>query len=342
MGAVALATRLIERTPIPDPLVRRGITTLVARTHCRLSANPLGANRNFAAATASLAIAEHVADANAQHYELPADFFAAVLGPQRKYSCCLFDDPNADLAAAEERALAETAAHAGLADGHAILEVGCGWGSLSLWMARRYRGSHVVAVSNSHSQRTYIEQQARRDGLSNLTVVTADMNTFAPAQTFDRVVSIEMFEHMVNWHRLLDRMRSWLNKDGRLFVHVFTHSRVPYRFNHRDKADWIAQHFFTGGIMPSHGFIREFSDCFTVEQEWRWSGRHYARTAQCWLGNFDRQADAIRAIMIRVYGRDAALWQRRWRLFLLATEGLFGYRGGDVWGVSHYLMRPQV
>lgn len=342
MVAVALATRLIERTPIPDPLVRCGIGALVGRTHRRLSALPPATNRDFAAATAALPIAEYTADANEQHYELPAEFFELVLGPQRKYSCCLFDDPGADLAGAEERALSETASHAGVADGQAILELGCGWGSLSLWMARRYPASRIVAVSNSHAQRVFIEQQARRDGLTNLSVVTADMNTFAPTGVFDRVVSVEMFEHMVNWRRLLGRVRSWLKDDGLLFLHVFTHSHAPYRFDHRNKADWIAQHFFTGGIMPSHRFVREFSDCFAVEQEWRWSGHHYARTAQCWLANFDRQTEVIRRIMIRVYDDDAELWQRRWRLFFLATEGLFGYRGGGVWGVSHYRMQPQV
>lgn len=341
MVAVALATSLIERTPIPDPLVRRGIGALVGRTHRKLSALPPAADRDFAAATATLPIAEHTANANEQHYELPAEFFELVLGPQLKYSCCLFDDPDTDLAAAEEWALAETASHADLSDGQAILELGCGWGSLSLWMVRRFPASRIVAVSNSHSQRIFIERQAQRKGLTNLTVVTADMNTFAPTGEFDRVVSIEMFEHMVNWRRLFGRVRSWLTDDGRLFLHVFSHSHAPYRFNHRDKADWIGQHFFTGGIMPSHGFVREFSDCFAVEQEWRWSARHYARTAQGWLANFDRQADAIRRIMVRVYGEDAALWQRRWRLFFLATEGLFGYRGGDVRRVSHYRMQPQ-
>lgn len=340
MGAIRLATHLVERTPIPAPVIRFGIAALVGRTHRKLSGAGASANSAFAAAIASLPIAEHVGDANTQHYEVPAEFFDLVLGPQRKYSCCFYGDRNDDLAAAEERALAETAAHAGLIDGQSILELGCGWGSLSLWMARRYPASRIVAVSNSHSQRAFIEQQIQSQGLDNLTVVTADMNEFSPRQTFDRVVSVEMFEHMVNWRRLLVRVRSWLSADGRLFLHVFTHRSVPYRFDHRDKADWIAQHFFTGGIMPSHGFIREFSDCFAVEQEWRWSGTHYQRTAAHWLENFDRNLPALRAILKTVYGGDAALWQRRWRLFFLATEGLFGFGGGDVWGVSHYRLKP--
>jgi cyclopropane-fatty-acyl-phospholipid synthase len=341
MTAVELATGLAERAPIPDLLVRAGISTLVGRTHRRLMGRHVTANNSFVRATASLPIAEYTADANAQHYEVPAEFFGLVLGPQRKYSCCLYDHAAVSLAEAEERALAETAAHADLADGQSILELGCGWGSLSLWMARRYPASRIVAVSNSRSQRAFIEQQACRLGLANLTVVTADMNTFAPQGTFDRVVSVEMFEHMVNWRRLLARIRTWLEPRGRLFVHVFSHCTAPYRFDHGDKADWIARHFFTGGVMPSHGLIREFSDNFSVEQEWRWNGRHYQRTAAHWLRNFDRNAAAIPPLMESVYGRDASVWQRRWRLFFLATEGLFGYGGGDVWGVSHYLLKPQ-
>ena len=340
MGAITLATRFVELAPIPDPLVRLGIAALCGRTHRKLSSQGAASNRNFAASIAALPIAEHVDDANAQHYELPAAFFDIVLGPHRKYSCCLFKSPTDDLAVAEEQALVETAAHADLVDGQSILELGCGWGSLSLWMARHYPASRIVAVSNSRSQRAFIEDRARAEGLANLTVVTADMNDFAPQSSFDRVVSVEMFEHMLNWRALLGRVRSWLKADGRFFMHVFTHRQTPYRFEHRDKTDWIAQHFFTGGIMPSHDFIREFSDLLTVEQDWRWSGTHYRDTARLWLKNFDDNADVIRAIMSDVYGADAALWQRRWRLFFLATEGLFGFGGGDVWGVSHYRLRP--
>ncbi len=170
--------------------------------------------------------------------------------------------------------------HAGLADGQRILELGCGWGSLSLTMAARYPGATITAVSNSHSQRAFIEGEAARLGLTNLTIVTSDMNDFAPEGQFDRIVSVEMFEHMANWRALLTRVRSWLKADGRLFIHVFTHRTGSYRFDAADKTDWIAQHFFTGGLMPGHGLIRQFPDLFTVEDEWRWSGEHYRRTAR--------------------------------------------------------------
>jgi cyclopropane-fatty-acyl-phospholipid synthase len=339
MNAITLATGLIERTPIPDAIVRLGIAALCERTSRKLAAAGASANGDFAAATAGLPIAEYVADANTQHYEMPATFFETVLGPQRKYSCCLFRLPGDDLAAAEENALAESASHAGLADGQTILELGCGWGSFSLWMARHYPAARIIAVSNSHSQREFIMGKAKAGGLTNLTVTTADMNEFEPGETFDRIVSIEMFEHMLNWRRLLERVRSWLKSDGRFFMHIFTHNRAPYRFDHRDKEDWIAQHFFTGGIMPSHGFIREFADVLAVKQDWRWNGIHYRDTARLWLRNFDDNADAVRRILTETYGEDGALWLRRWRLFFLATEGLFGHANGTVWGVSHYLLK---
>jgi cyclopropane-fatty-acyl-phospholipid synthase len=330
--------RLAEAVPWPDVLTRTAIDWLVTRTGRRLAAANADAQATFARAMARSPIALHTADANAQHYEVPAEFFALVLGPQRKYSCCLYEDGDT-LAQAEERALAATAANAALQDGQRILELGCGWGALSLWMARHYPSARIVAVSNSHSQRAFIEAQAAGQGLRNLAVVTADMNDFAPAGRFDRVVSVEMFEHMANWRALLARVRTWLEADGRLFLHVFTHGRTPYRFDADNRADWIARHFFTGGVMPSHGLIREFGDCLAVEAEWRWSGRHYQRTALGWLANYDRNADSIMPILRRVYGGDALLWQRRWRLFFLAVAGLFGHDGGGVWGVSHYRLR---
>jgi len=237
--------------------------------------------------------------------------------------------------------LRQTVARAGLADGQSILELGCGWGSLSLWMARQFPRARIVAVSNSRSQRAAIEAEAAARGLRNLQVVTADMNAFVPSQRFARIVSVEMFEHMMNWRELLTRARSWLEPDGRLFMHIFTHRCGAYLFDHADRADWIAQHFFTGGVMPSHPLIRQYADLFEVEREWRWSGTHYQRTALDWLANFDEHRGAIEAILRPVYGDDTRLWMRRWRWFFLATAGLFGFRDGQEWGVSHYLLKPQ-
>jgi cyclopropane-fatty-acyl-phospholipid synthase len=197
----------------------------------------------------------------------------------------------------------------------------------------------VIAVSNSQSQRAYIEEIARQRGLPNLRVVTADMNVFAPEGKFDRIVSVEMFEHMMNWRKLMTRVRSWLAPEGRFFMHIFTHRVGSYLFDHANREDWIAQHFFTGGVMPSHHLVRQYADIFAVEKEWRWSGTHYQRTANDWLANFDAHRDATAASLHNVYGDETHLWMRRWRWFFLATAGLFGYADGTEWGVSHYRMK---
>jgi cyclopropane-fatty-acyl-phospholipid synthase len=330
-----LATGLAERAPAPDLLVRGAIGLFVDRTRRDLAGGGPEIDAAFAACMVGRPIAEHTEDANAQHYEVPAEFFRLILGPRLKYSSALFEQDAVTLAQAEEQALARTCLHADLGDGQRILELGCGWGSLSLWMAQRYPGATIVSVSNSVSQRKEIQARARIEGLANLSVITADMNDFQASGSFDRVVSVEMFEHMANWRALLSRVAGWLKPDGRLFLHIFSHSGRPYRFE-AEGDDWIGRHFFTGGIMPSEGLIGHFADLFEVEAQWRWSGDHYRRTADAWLANFDCNRRAIMPILREVYGRDAVLWARRWRLFFLATAGLFGARGGEAWGVSHY------
>jgi cyclopropane-fatty-acyl-phospholipid synthase len=340
MNLVATATNAVERMPLPDGVTRAGIALLVERSSRTLQRIDPTLRRGFAAKMLDFPIALHADDANAQHYELPPAFFNLMLGPRRKYSCCLYDGATT-LAAAEDRALAETAAHAELADGQRILELGCGWGAMTLWMAERFPRAEIRAVSNSRAQRQFIEHCAAQRGLRNVCVVTADMNTFEAGMRFDRVVSVEMFEHMSNWSALLARIHSWLHPGGLVLLHVFSHRTTPYRFDHDDKADWIAQHFFTGGIMPSHGLIRELDIPFTVAADWRWNGTHYRRTAEHWLQNFDTNAPAIEAILHQVYGDAARLWSRRWRLFLLATAELFGAHSGTEWGVSHHALRPR-
>lgn len=340
MSMIAATARIFERLPLPDTLTRLGISQLVGCTHRRMSAAPAGIDAHFAAGMRAFPIAAHTADANAQHYELPAEFFALVLGPHRKYSSGLYLTDADTLAQAEENALAETCAHADLRDGQDILELGCGWGSLSLWMAAHFPRARITAVSNSNSQRRYIASQAQARGLANLAVITADMNGFDTTARFDRVVSVEMFEHMANWEALLIRVRTWMRPDGLMFLHIFTHITAPYRFDTHDPADWIARHFFTGGIMPSHDLIRGFPHLFTVTRDWRWGGQHYQRTAHHWLANFDHNAVRIDALLREVYGQQAPLWRRRWRLFFLAVEGLFGHDDGRAWGVSHYRLAP--
>lgn len=340
MSFISSTIQAFEGAPLPDAMRRAAIEFLVANARRQLNAAPADADAAFAREMAARPIAEHVQAANEQHYELPAAFFEMVLGPQLKYSSCLYGQGVETLAASEEHALSETAAHADLRDGQTILELGCGWGSLSLWMARALPNAQITSVSNSASQGVFIRARARAAGLTNLTVVTADMNDFDTQARFDRIVSVEMFEHMANWRALLEKARGWLNPEGRAFIHVFTHATTPYRFDVEDEADWIAHHFFSGGVMPSHGLMRQFPDLFEVEADWRWSGRHYQRTALHWLANFDRNDAAIRDVLADVYGEAAPLWRRRWRLFFLATAGLFGHRGGDEWGVSHYRLKP--
>jgi len=341
MNPIAAMTSAVERLPLPDPVMRAGIAFLVDRTARRLGRiESSAADESFIAGMADYPIAAHTDDANQQHYEVPAAFFEQALGPRRKYSCCLYDGATT-LAEAEEKALAETALHAGLANGQRILELGCGWGSLTLWMAEHYPDSRITAVSNSTSQGAFIRAQAATRGFGNVEIITADINSFDLETKVDRVVSVEMFEHLSNWPAALARVNRWLKPTGRLFLHVFSHRSASYRFDHADKSDWIAQHFFTGGIMPSHGLLARLPTDFAVEADWRWSGSHYQRTAEDWLKNFDRNADRIRPILREVYGSDALLWRRRWRLFFLATAGLFGADDGQEWGVSHYRLRPR-
>jgi cyclopropane-fatty-acyl-phospholipid synthase len=338
MSFAITAANLAERAPLPDFVIRAGMRRVIAANDASIT--PPGTDAAFARAMGEHAIAEHADAANRQHYELPPEFFALFLGPHRKYSSCLYPTGQESLGEAEAIALAQTVAHAELANGQEILELGCGWGSLSLYMAEKFPGARITSVSNSAPQRGYIEARARERGLTNLTVITCDMNDFATDKAFDRVVSVEMFEHMANWQALLSRVRTWLKPDGKLFIHIFTHTHRPARYDWRDPEDWMGQHFFTGGIMPTVGLIRQFPDLFTVEEEWRWSGSHYKRTALQWLELFDANRARIDPILEGVYGADAGVWRRRWRMFFLATAESFGFKDGSAWGVNHYRLKP--
>ncbi len=340
MSLIETAIHAFEDAPLPDFVTRPAIGFLVEGARKKLIGASSAANIAFAEEMSARPIAEYTDMANEQHYEVPAAFFERVLGPRLKYSSCLYPTGRETLAQAEEIALTETCQHAGLKDGQDILELGCGWGSLSLWMAEHYPNARITAVSNSNSQRESIETKARARGLHNLTILTCDMNDFTIDRTFDRIVSVEMFEHMANWRALLTRARGWLKADGRLFLHVFSHKSAPYKFDVNDETDWIAKYFFAGGVMPSHDLIKAFPDLFTVEADWRWSGSHYEKTALDWLRNMDAAPEAVAAVMKETYGAQAKVWTRRWRLFFLATAGLFGHRGGEEWGVSHYRLAP--
>jgi cyclopropane-fatty-acyl-phospholipid synthase len=340
MSVVNVAIRQLQDAPFPDFITRPAIDSLVSEARKRLDREGPYDEAAFAQEMAARSIAEHTKAANEQHYELPPEFFQICLGERLKYSCCFYPTDATTLDEAEVAALTITCDRAGLKDGMRILELGCGWGSLSLWMAEHYPNARITAVSNSHGQRGHIEAQAAARGLTNLTVITQDMNDFQSDGGFDRIVSVEMFEHMANWRALLSKAHGWLKPDGRMFIHIFTHRDAPYRFDHTDSGDFIAQHFFTGGVMPSRGLMRQFPDLFAVETEWTWNGRHYQRTAGDWLANMDANADRVMELMQETYGKDAKLWTRRWRRFYLATAGLFGNDNGNTWAVSHYLLKP--
>jgi len=339
MSFVSTIMGTAGRVPLPDVIVRAAIHQLCSRSATRLATGNAESDAWLADEMAVRASAGHADQADLRRHEVPAEVFARLLGPNRKYSCCFYREAASTLQEAEEEALRQTVEHADLAGGQSILELGCGWGALSLWMARQFPDSQVTAISSSNTQRQYIEGEAAKRGLTNLRVITSDMNRFAPEARFDRILAIEMFEHMVNWRELMLRLRTWLEPDGRLFLHIFAHRSGAHLFDRADDEDWIAQHFFTGGVMPSHHLIRQYADLFEVEKEWRWSGVPYQRTAQDWLDNFDSHRDEIERALRKVHGGETALWMRRWRWFLLATAGLFGYSGGSEWGVSHY--RPK-
>lgn len=336
-----IALELIERGWVPDALTRMGIRHLLA-TRLRdedkgdPAAQDLALQRLLAELRAS-PMALHTDKANEQHYELPPAFFQRIMGRYLKYSAGYWPPGVETLSDAEAAMLALTGERAQLAAGQRILELGCGWGSLTLWMAERYPNARIQAVSNSRPQREFIEAECRRRGIGNVQVFTADMNDFATDQRFDRVVSVEMFEHMRNYQRLLQRIAGWLQPGGKLFVHVFSHRRFAYPFETEGADNWMGRCFFTGGLMPSHDLLTHFQEDLTLEERWRLNGRHYQRTAEAWLANQDQHRAELLALFAAVYGPDqAARWFQRWRVFFMACAELFGYGGGEEWGVSHY------
>ena len=274
--------------------------------------------------------------ANEQHYEVPPAFFENVLGKHLKYSSGYWPDGVNSLDESEESMLELSFERAQLADGDSILELGCGWGSLTCYMASKLPNSKITAVSNSKDQKEHILNRCKNQGLDNIEVVTADMNDFETENKYDRVVSIEMFEHMRNYKKLLSKVSSWLNDDGKLFIHIFTHQSVVYPFENQGEADWMAREFFSGGMMPSHDLLLHFQDDLIIDDVWSMSGTHYEKTSLAWVNKMDANKDSIMKIFLKTYGDDAKLWFQRWRIFFMSCEKLFGYNNGSEWGVSHY------
>ncbi|HEX7637074.1 MAG TPA: cyclopropane-fatty-acyl-phospholipid synthase family protein [Burkholderiaceae bacterium] len=340
--STAAAIHWVEQGLVPDGAVRLGIRRLLRQRLAELRSGDPEAGAGLAEE-----FLEHLRDAplaplpdkaNEQHYELPPEFFGAVLGPHRKYSCCWWPEGVQTLAQAEAAALAETCERARLADGQRILELGCGWGSLSLWMAERFPSARITAVSNSNSQRRHIVAEAEARGLRNLEVLTRDFNDFDTEERFDRIVSVEMFEHLRNWPRAFARVAGWLRRDGLFFLHVFAHREAPYAFEPRDASDWMSRHFFSGGMMPGDDLALRCQDDLRLQRRWRWDGRHYARTAAAWLSRMDASRERLQPVFAAVYGEaGATVWWTRWRLFFLSVEELFAHDGGGQWWVSHYL-----
>ena len=332
---------LAERAIVPDWMIRFGIRRMCTERLSDERASGIESSwTRFRACIDDLRaspVAIHTDAANAQHYELPPRFFELCLGKRLKYSSCYFPNGDETLDEAEEAMLALYGKRAELADGHDILELGCGWGSLTLWMAQHFPDSRIVAVSNSRPQREFIESRCRTLGLKNVRVMTEDVNRLQlPENQFDRVVSIEMFEHMRNYSVLLERIGSWLRTSGKLFVHIFCHRELMYPFETDGDDNWMGRYFFTGGLMPSADTLLWFQEHLKIEQQWRLSGMHYEKTANAWLANQDMNRDEIRDVLAQTYGESSKLWEQRWRMFWMACAELFGYANGDEWIVGHY------
>ncbi|MDF1714691.1 MAG: cyclopropane-fatty-acyl-phospholipid synthase [Akkermansiaceae bacterium] len=334
---------LLAKDIIPDALIRIGIRSRLKDT--------LKPYEKLDCEGRQAALMKHVRElkespvaiatdeANEQHYELPTAFFRKVLGPHMKYSSGYWDPETTDIETSEARMLKLSCERAELENGHRILELGCGWGSLTLWMAKEYPDAEITAVSNSRTQKEYIDSQAAERGLTNIEVKTVNMISYEGEgeSVFDRVVSVEMFEHMKNYEELLDRISRWLKPDGKLFVHIFTHREYAYHYEAKDESDWMARYFFTGGQMPSDDLLLYFQNKLSIDDHWQVNGTHYQKTSEAWLTRMDKASDELKPLIAETYGKaEAKKWWVWWRCFFMACAELWGFQGGDEWIVSHY------
>ena len=334
---MSILLKLAEYGFFCDSIIRWGIRKLLALRLLNINKNPI-TDKEWISRLDSGSLAVGTDAANSQHYEIPAAYFQSVLGVHVKYSCGLWPDIGTTLDESEAIMLQLTCERAELINGQKILELGCGWGSLSLWIASNYPLSEVVAVSNSHSQRAYIESKVEERGLTNLRILTCDINEYKPEDTFDRVVSIEMFEHVRNHRQLLNLINDWLVPGGKLFTHIFSHCKYTYLFDVKSESDWMSKYFFTGGIMPSVELLNIASDKLEEEARWMVNGKNYSRTLEAWLKKHDAELATVNKAFIDCYGlKKAKIWEQRWRIFYMACSELFAYNDGKEWLVMHYL-----
>jgi len=341
---ISLLIKLSEKQLIPDFAIRYGIRMLLKkRLDSLVSNNPETNIQNkidFIHKMNSSKIALVPELANKQHYEIPANFYKYCLGRHRKYSSCYWEDNTKNLDEAELLSLKLTTQHAKLTNGQNILELGCGWGSLTLWMAKKFPKSKITAVSNSSSQKTHILEQAKKRNLNNISIITEDMNKFNPKTRYDRIVSVEMIEHMRNHRQLFKKINTWLKPGGLFFMHIFVHKTQPYLFEVQDEDDWMSQYFFSGGMMPSEDLPLFFQEDLKIIDQWSWSGKQYEKTANAWLANIDSNKEKVMKTLEKIYGKDnSKKWFQRWRIFFMSCAELWGYRDGNEWKVVHYLFK---
>lgn len=333
---------LLEKDRLPDFLIRIGIRRLLLQ---RLADENKGNNERQQAHFMQLVeelknspIAVHTKEANEQHYEVPTEFYKYCLGRHLKYSSGCWKEGVTDIDTSEADMLELTCQRAELQDGQEVLELGCGWGSLSLYMAAKFPGSRFTVVSNSRTQKIHIDEQAHQRGIQNLEVITANVNDLKLNKTFDRVVSVEMFEHMRNYRQLMHNIAGWLKPAGKLFVHIFTHREYAYKFEVKDESDWMSKYFFTGGIMPSDDLLLYFNEELSIQKHWQVNGMHYSKTSEAWLKNMDAHKKEILPLFETTYGKaDALKWWVYWRIFYMACAELWAFNNGEEWLVSHYL-----
>jgi cyclopropane-fatty-acyl-phospholipid synthase len=341
-----MINEILERGLFPDWLVRHGVRNLLKQ---RLEEENRGSieenHKHKMSLIGSLKqspIAIHTQDANEQHYEVPTGFYQSVLGKRLKYSGGYWTQQTDSLDKSEDAMLELSCKRAKLENGHRVLDLGCGWGSVTFYVAENFPNCTITSVSNSKTQREYIETTAKQKGLTNINVITTDFNDFQTDTKFDRVISVEMLEHIKNYEKAFHKIASWLVNDGLFFAHIFTHIKFAYHFEVKDKTDWMAKYFFTGGMMPSDDLFLYFQKDLLLQEHWRVNGSHYQKTSEAWLSNMDKNKDVILPIFEKVYGKEAPKWWNYWRIFFMSCSELWGYNSGEEWLVSHYLFSKNI